>query len=297
MERNFVSWILKSLTKSPRSVIGNGDDAAVIETREMSTLVATDMLLDDVHFLSQEISPEFIGRKAVAVNFSDIAAMGGAPTGVFVSLALPENSDPIWIKRLLMGAQELSKAFGCGIDGGDTNSWSGQLVVNVCVTGRPHWRGPVTRSGAQEGDAIMLTGSALGGSLPSGHHATFTPRLAEVEWILDRFPISSMIDLSDGLSTDANHLASASKKKFILDRQAITRFEPGTREFNSVFCDGEDFELLFTCSKSIAKELEMTFPWPCGIRNIGTVDSGVGVFLRHKDKADLTTVEFSGYEH
>lgn len=297
MELDFINWILRFIPKSPSSIIGNGDDAALMEVRGMVSLVATDMLLDGVHFLSHEIIPELIGRKAVAVNFSDIAAMGGVPTGVFVSLAIPKNIDTSSIKRLIMGAQELAAEFGCGIDGGDTNSWHGALAVNISVTGKPHWRGPVTRGGAQDGDAIILTGSQLGGSLASGRHATFTPRLKEVEWILDRFPINSMIDLSDGLATDANHLAHASRKKIILQSEAITNFAPGTPEFNSVFCEGEDFELLFTCSQAVAAELLTSFPWSCGLRNIGEVTSGTGVFLRRGDNSTLTKVEFSGYQH
>lgn len=297
MELDFINWILSYLPKSPSSIIGNGDDAALIETRGMASLVATDMLLDGVHFLSHQLAPELIGRKAVAVNFSDIAAMGGVPTGVFVSLAIPKNIDTSSIKRLLVGAQELSTEFGCGIDGGDTNSWHGGLAVNISVTGKPHWRGPVTRGGAQEGDVIMLTGSQLGGSLASGRHATFTPRLREVEWILDRFPINSMIDLSDGLATDANHLAKASRKKIILQSDAITNFAPETQEFKSVFCDGEDFELLFSCSQAVAAELLESFPWSCGLRIIGEITSGAGVFLRQADNSKLTKVEFSGYQH
>jgi thiamine-monophosphate kinase len=260
-------------------------------------LVATDMLLDGIHFNSAEISPELIGRKAVAVNFSDIAAMGGSPLAVFVSLALPKAQSLEWLQKVMLGAQDISKQFNCRIDGGDTNTWTDKFAINVCVIGSTHWRGPVRRGGAQDGDLIMVTGQNLGGSLHSGHHAHFTPRLSEVKWILDRYPIHSMIDLSDGLATDVKHLALASKKQFTLSGDALQNKTASPGDFRSIFCDGEDFELLFTCSPSVANSLSREFPWPCGLRTIGVVSSGEGVFFRENDCNISTPLEFSGYEH
>lgn len=297
METELVNWILRDIPTSPASVIGNGDDCAVICQSRSSELIATDMLLDGTHFLSENISPELIGRKAVAVNFSDIAAMGGRPTAVFISLAVPRTTERKWLERVLKGAHDMAAEFGCGIDGGDTNSWTGKFAINVCVTGTPHWRGPVRRAGALKGDAIMITGQSLGGSLASGHHATFTPRLAECTWILDRVPIHSMIDVSDGLGSDTTHLASASQKKFLLDSSTITPLRPDDPRYGSIFCDGEDFELLFTCSPSVAKYLLKSFPWPCGLRQIGVVEDGQGVYTCHKDGKSPVRLEFSGYQH
>lgn len=297
METELVNWILREIPTSRSSLIGNGDDCAVVTHDGSSVLIATDMLLDGTHFISEQIEPELIGRKAVAVNFSDIAAMGGCPMSVFISLAIPRSTDQKWLERVLKGARDMSAEFGCGIDGGDTNSWTGKFGINVCVTGKPHWRGPVLRSGALKGDAIMITGQYLGGSLLSGRHATFTPRLAECSWILDRVPIHSMIDISDGLGSDATHLASASGKKFLLDSSTITPLSPDDPRYKSVFCDGEDFELLFTCSSSVADYLQRNFPWPCGLRQIGAVEDGQGVYVRHQAAKSPVRLEFSGYQH
>ncbi|MEI6834178.1 MAG: thiamine-phosphate kinase [bacterium] len=297
MERQFLNWVFKTIPSSPNSLIGNGDDCAVINQMDSKILVATDMLLDGIHFNSAEISPELIGRKAVAVNFSDIAAMGGSPLAVFVSLALPKAQGLEWLQKVMLGAQDISKQFNCGIDGGDTNTWTDKFAINVCVIGSTHWRGPVPRGGAQDGDIIMVTGQNLGGSLRSGHHAHFTPRLSEAKWILDRYPIHSMIDLSDGLATDVKHLALASKKQFTLSGDALQNKTASPGDFRSIFCDGEDFELLFTCSPSVANSLSREFPWPCGLRTIGSVSSGEGVFFRENDCNIATPLEFSGYEH
>jgi len=297
MELEFLDWVMNNLPSSRSSLIGNGDDCAVMDTGNRSVLLATDMLLDGTHFWAERIQPELLGRKAVAVNFSDIAAMGGTPTGIFISLAIPNECNTDWLKRVMMGAKALANEFGCGIDGGDTNSWSGKFAINICVTGTPHWRGPVTRQNALIGDSILVTGSSLGGSLQSGRHTTFTPRVNEATWILDHFPVHSMIDISDGLATDARRLSSASKKRFILDPKSICPLGISDPGFKAAFCDGEDFELLFTCSKETAEELLRKFPWPCGVRKIGTVDSGHGVYLQSEPTEPLTPLEFSGFEH
>jgi thiamine monophosphate kinase len=106
-----------------------------------------------------------------------------------------------------------------------------------------------------------------------------------------------MIDLSDGLATDVKHLAFASKKKFTLSGDALHNKTAAHLGFRSIFCDGEDFELLFTCSPSIASSLSREFPWPCGLRTIGSVSSGEGVFFRETEGKIATPLEFSGYEH
>jgi thiamine monophosphate kinase len=106
-----------------------------------------------------------------------------------------------------------------------------------------------------------------------------------------------MIDVSDGLGSDAHHLASACQKKFLLDSPTITPLSPDDPSYSSIFCDGEDFELLFTCSPSVAEYLLWNFPWPCGMRRIGIVDDGQGVYLCHKDSKHPVRLEFSGYQH
>jgi len=294
-ENELIQWLLRAVPRSSISLIGNGDDAALLKTGHSDILVATDMLLDGTHFVSETTRPELIGRKAAAVNLSDIAAMGGQPKSLFVSLAVPRSVSLDYVKRIMGGVSDLASEFACGVDGGDTNSWDGKLAINVTIIGHKHWRGALTRSGAQTGDILMVTGPSLGGSLISESHLNFTPRVQESIWLQDNTKINSMIDLSDGLASDARKLAAASSKKIILDRNLII---PGPLEDNSLrsaFCDGEDFELLFTCNPTTATELERKFPWPCGVRRLGTVHEGEGVFVR-EDLA-IKALEFSGYEH
>lgn len=297
-ENDFVRWLHTSMPKSTKALIANGDDAALLATSPRGVLVATDMFLDGTHFISSETTPELIGRKAVAANLSDIAAMGGWPESVFISLGIPKCCSREWIERIMVGAAATAREFGCGIDGGDTNCWNGPLVVNVCVTGTPHWQGAVTRAGAKPGDLILVTGKTLGHSLETGRHLTFTPRLKEARWLMDNFKIHSMMDISDGLAADVPRLAEASKIRVTLDGlQVLGDAKQDPEELQAALSDGEDFELLFTCSKSNASEILKKFPFDCGVRKIGDITAGDGVLLIPISGGPATTLTAQGYEH
>ena len=293
-ENTFVEWLRHNIKASPFASISIGDDAALLQSNQLQSLVATDMLLENIHFKLSDTAPQLIGRKAVAVNFSDIAAMGGTPTSVFISLAVSKHLDATCIESLMLGAQELCAEFNCGIDGGDTNSWDGPFAINVTVTGQPHCRGVITRSGAQAGDVVMVSGCSLGGSYQSGKHLSFTPRIREAQWLLDHFTIHSMMDLSDGLATDARRLAKASNKKLIFEASQIADDGLGLRH---AFCDGEDFELLFTCDEATATMIEANASWPCGFRRIGSVSDGNGVFIAQSGQIDPIPVNWTGWVH
>ena len=296
-ENNVVNWVHATMPTTAKALLPNGDDAALLSSSPRGTLVATDMLLDGTHFVVGQTPPELIGRKAVAVNFSDIAAMGGTPDSIFISLAVPRSTCPKWLERVMNGAAEMAREFNCGIDGGDTNSWNGPFAINVCVVGRPHWRGPASRFGAKEKDVVMVSGGRLGDTLASGHHLNFTPRIKEAQWLLDHFEIHSMMDLSDGLASDAPRLAKASAVKIVLEVEKIILAPWDAKNLRSALCDGEDFELFFTCSHANAVEIEHKFPWSCGIRRIGTVEKGEGVYLLHPNHTEAQLVDLQGYEH
>ncbi len=297
-ESEFLRWLHDSMPISKSALVPNGDDAALLSTTDRGVLVATDMFLDGTHFLALQTTPELIGRKAVAANLSDIAAMGGWPQSVFISLGIPGNTTREWIERLMIGAAATAREFQCGIDGGDTNSWSGPLVVNVCVTGSPHWRGAVTRSGAQAGDCVLITGKTLGHSLETGRHLRFRPRLQEVRWLMDHFKIHSMMDLSDGLATDLPRLSDASGVGITIDAKQVLGIAPATdSELQAALCDGEDFELVFTCSKADAQTIVKRFPFECGIRQIGTVTAGRGVKIIPLTGEPASSLAVQGYEH
>src|SRR5688572_23043231 len=229
-----------------RVPIGIGDDTALLKTSG-NVLVTTDMLMDGVDFIVGQTPPELIGRKCLAVNLSDIAAMAGRPAGAVVSLALPKKGGRQLAEQMYAGLLPLAKEFSCPVIGGDTNSWDGPLVVSITVLGEPTSRGPVTRTGAKPGDWLFVTGQ-LGGSLASQRHCTFTPRIAEAQRLHSLVDLHAMLDLSDGLASDLFHIAEASNVGIELNSAAIPihpDVEPAlspAERLQHALSDGEDFE-------------------------------------------------------
>src|SRR5207245_4789069 len=140
-------------------LIGPGDDPAALRLSPgTSSLVTTDMLLDGSCFVLAEAGPRRFGRKAMAVNLSDIAAMAGKPVAAVVSVGLPRQGGRTLAEELYLGLREAADAFDTAIVGGDTNSWDGPLVISVTIVGEATGRGPVRRAGARPGDWLFVTG-------------------------------------------------------------------------------------------------------------------------------------------
>src|SRR6185437_1027531 len=156
-------------------------------------LVTTDMLLEGSCFRLAEAGPRRVGRKAMAVNLSDIAAMAGRPVAAVVSVGLPRRGGRALGEELYRGLREVADSFDTAVVGGDTNSWDGPLVISVTVLGEATGRGPVTRSGARPGDMLLVTGP-LGGSI-LGKHLDFTPLVNEALLLHELVAIHAMIDI------------------------------------------------------------------------------------------------------
>src|SRR5256885_113459 len=172
----YIDWLRRQTPADPRVLIGPGDDAAALGlTPGVPCLVTTDMLLEGSCFVLAEAGPRLVGRKAMAVNLSDMAAMAGRPVAAFVSVGLPRRGGRALAEELYHGLREMADAFQTPLPGGDTNSWDGPLAISVTLLGEPTGRGPVRRSGARPGDWLFVTGP-LGGSI-AGHHLMFTPRV------------------------------------------------------------------------------------------------------------------------
>src|SRR5436853_1489778 len=177
-EFGYIDWLRRQTPADPRVLLGPGDDTAALAlTPAAPCLVTTDMLLEGSCFLLADAGPRRVGRKAMAVNLSDIAAMAGRPVAAVVSVGLPRQGGRALAEELYAGLREVADAFDTALVGGDTNSWDGPLVIAATVLGEPTGRGPVRRSGARPGDWLFVTGP-LGGSI-RGHHLDFTPRVRE----------------------------------------------------------------------------------------------------------------------
>src|SRR5438552_2798214 len=206
----FIDWLRRRTPADPRVLVGPGDDTAVLAwPADRPCLVTTDMLLEGSCFRLAEAGARRVGRKAMAVNLSDIAAMAGRPVAAVVSVGLPRGAGPALAEDLYVGLRELADAFHTPLAGGDTNSWNGGLVISVTLLGEATERGPVLRSGAKPGDWLLVTGP-LGGSL-RGKHLDFTPRVTEALALHQHADLHAMIDISDGLAGDVGHICAESR--------------------------------------------------------------------------------------
>jgi thiamine-monophosphate kinase len=281
-EFDYIHWLRRQTPGDPRVLLGPGDDAAALAlTPGAPCLVTTDMLLDGSCFVLAEAGPWRVGRKAMAVNLSDIAAMAGRPVAAVVSVGLPRRGGRALAEELYRGLREMADAFDTAIAGGDTNSWDGPLVISVTLLGEATARGPVTRGGARPGDWLLVTGP-LGGSL-LGKHLDFTPRVTEALRLHEAADLHAMIDVSDGLAADVNHLCEESRCGAVLRAEAIPIAEAaralndGRPPLEHALGDGEDFELVFAVAPADGGGLVRTQPVPgLTLHHVGEcVESGL----------------------
>ena len=296
-----------------------GDDAAVLEPTPGTVLVATtDLLLEDVHFRRRWAEPADIGWKALAVNVSDIAAMGGTPRWALVALACPE---PAEMEAFYEGALALCDAHGVAIVGGDTSSSPGGWMVNVTLLGEAV--APVLRSTARPGDLIAVTGtlgrSAAGLAVleretaPRGvaaellaemtdAHLRPRPRVTEARCLVEAGGLTAMMDVSDGLAADLARLLaeSAAGATIHVDRLPVSA---ATRAVSAAVGQdvlawatggGEDYELLLTCDPRAFERLRAALPG-APLTAVGEITSGRGVRWIDADGREVAVA--AGFEH
>lgn len=285
-EDDLVRALLRELPVGDSVIVGPGDDCAVVAPSANRDLVLkTDCLVENVHFLRSDPAQR-VGWKAIARVVSDFAAMAAIPTNALVTAALPPDLALDYLLGIYRGMRRCSVAFGISIIGGETARTEGELVLSIAMQGECPPGHPVLRSTAKNGHLLFVTG-ALGASFPSGKHLRFRPRLAEALWLRERFPVSSMMDLSDGLASDLPRLAAASGVGFEIHPDRIPRTKSATLE--EALRDGEDYELLFSLPPEFQLQLEnawkQQFP--------RTPLSAIGQL----SKDGKTEFEFRGWEH
>jgi len=300
-EFELIEWIRQQIPPHPRVKVGIGDDAAVLPSpHPADTLVTVDMLMEGVDFLIPPATPQQVGRKSLAVNLSDIAAMGGWPTGAVVSVALPRHGGVELAHGLQEGLQQMAARFDVPLVGGDTNTWDGPLVISVTVLGETMGRGPILRSGARPGDWIMVTGT-FGGSI-LGHHLEFTPRVLEGMSLNQLVELHAMIDVSDGLAADLRHILDESRVGAVLNSEAIPispearHMADGRTPLEHALGDGEDFELVFTVSPEDGARLLGNPPFATPISYIGEIIAEPGLWQRDRH-GPSTPVPELGWKH
>jgi thiamine-monophosphate kinase len=284
------------------SQVGIGDDCAILSANEEEDwLITTDMLMEDVHFLQQSITPEQLGHKSLAVNLSDIAAMGGTPLGSFLSIAIPTDMEVEYLDAFMKGYHALSDKYHTPLLGGDTTKSLKHFVINVCVIGRCPKGKARKRDMAQAGDAICVTGhlgDSAGGlnvileNLPCTNevdylvvkHYSPEPRLEEGRFLAGFDAVHALIDISDGMASDLVHILKASDKSAVIDLDMLplsdalkkTALLQKWNALELAASGGEDYELLMTVAKDKLETVQRGFAEKFGkaLYPIGEIGEG-----------------------
>lgn len=303
-ELDFIKWIRRSTRCKKPVIVGIGDDCAVIDiNRNQLQVITTDTILDGTHFDRLKCSARQIGRKSINCSISDIAAMGCKPAYVLVSINFPTKIGEKFCKDLFRGIKEVSDRYNTQIIGGDVVSGECPLSINVTIIGIvPEPLKPIRRSGAKAGDVIMVTG-AFGGSI-LGKHIDFEPRLLEGMTLNKDFRIHSMIDISDGLLIDLNHILEESGIGAVIDEKQIPiscdahklSKSTGKKPLFHALSDGEDYELLFTVSKNEARKILESGIFSIALTPIGYIQKRKGIFIKDINGKERP-IKPEGYEH
>jgi thiamine-monophosphate kinase len=278
-EFGLINQIRRWMTPSdPALLQGIGDDVAVIEMRGKVLLVTTDILIEGIHFDRAWIDPYRLGKKALMVNLSDIAAMGGVPKYFLISLGLPKNLSLSFISLFYRGLKEGTKRFQVDLIGGDT-SLSQKIVINICLLGEGKRGELLFRRGVKVGNDLFVSGTlgnaALGLKIlqkegfmgrPKGlieKHLSPSPRIELGQALARHRLATAMIDVSDGLLIDTTHLLEESgvgariwEDRIPLSRSYRKWIHSYSKDFYQVaLTGGEDYELLFTASPEKKKKI------------------------------------------
>ncbi len=319
-EFGLIELIRQKSPMTPGVHRGIGDDATEISLPAgHHLLTSTDLLIEDVHFRRDWTGCEDLGHKAVAVNLSDIAAMGATPRYLYLGLACPGDTDFDDINMFLNGALDEAARYHVALVGGDTCHSPGPWLISVTIEGSAPAHQAIGRDGAQPGDLIMVSGtlgdSALAlqllreGQTPEGdllarHHRP-TARVELGQMLAERRLARAMIDISDGLVSDLAHILQASRVDGIIEEQllplsaAFQRATDGLPTLRQLTLHGgEDYELLFTVppdrgAEVIALGAQLQLP----ITRIGVIRAGNGQLSLRDDKGATLPLPVRGYDH
>lgn len=319
-EFGLIERVRRATARGRGVFLGIGDDAAWVANPSRSSLVTADLLIEGIHFNLKWTSLFDLGYKTLAVNLSDIAAMGGIPAYLILSLGIPPAFDSRDIDDFYRGIRFLAAKHGVALVGGDTNA-AKLLIISACVFGHAPHR-PIRRSGAKAGDDIYVTGT-LGDSalalkflksrlrqpnrdsvryLLSRHHRP-TPRIAAGALLARRRLATAMIDISDGLIQDLGHICIASGvgAQIWRDRLPLSRAyrklagRAGTRD---ALAGGEDYELLFCARKHNRRRIEkLQTQARVAITRIGGCDSGKNGIVVLDAAGNPVETRAAGHDH
>lgn len=302
--------------RTTHTVLAGGDDAALIAvTPGFELAVSTDLLIAGRHFF-ENAEPYGIGHKSLAVNLSDLAAMGARPGWVTLSLALPQ-ADADWLERFSLGFLELARVHDVDLIGGDTTR--GPLAICVQVMGEVAAGKALQRSGARAGDDLWVSGTLGDAAIGLAHlHGAFELRAHDRDHALKRLDLpqprvalgqallgvaTGAIDISDGLVADVGHVAEASGVRAVIEWESVplssaagpNRQHPVVQQ--CALAGGDDYELAFTAPSSARKVLgQLGAKLGLALTRVGHVEAGDGVIVLDKGGKPLVLPE-TGFDH
>jgi thiamine-monophosphate kinase len=322
-EFGFIDRIRKKLNPPSTDVVkGVGDDCAVIGSmKEQLRLLTTDMLVENVHFRLDWTNPYLLGRKSLAANLSDIAAMGGVPSGALIGIGIPAETELDFLDGFYEGLNSVAAEFEVSLVGGDTVNSPTGIVISVAVDGQVSESEILYRSGARPGDVVFLTarvGSAAAfldlknhgreyekESELGKHHLDPRPHLKEGRIIAESKLASALIDVSDGFAADLGHICRESDVGAVIEQEKIPT-DDELREYCRQFDldelkfalqGGEDYVLLGTVAEDKAGYLESALNSAgCAFVAVGQIEEKKAIRLKSPDGTDIE-IEDSGYDH
>ena len=273
-EDQYLKTLFKKIQPTNTVAVPPGDDCAALEFMDNQLLLLTvDQLSEGIHYNSQQMGnqpkPFLLGRKLLARNISDIAAMGGTPKYALVAHSIRSDCSASWLDNFTDGLLSLAQKYGITILGGDL-ARSLSNVSSLTLIGLISRHNLCLRSSASSGDTIMVTGE-FGASLQNSKHLNFTPRLNEAKWLAENNFTRMIIDVSDGLLMDLYRVCEAAKLTATLFEERIPRaiIDNSPVSLSKAYLDGEDYELIFSVSQNKKKKLFEEWPFSTKIMDIG----------------------------
>jgi len=301
--------LIDRITKKPKNknvLVGIGDDAAVIKIEKGLQVLTTDCLVEGDHFRKEWFSPKQIGMKAIEINISDVAAMGGIPKYVLVSLCLPQDLEVDFVKGMYKGMWKTCDKYNIEIIGGNMTH-SEQIVISITLTGEVDKKNLCLRSGAKPGDFIFVSGHLGNGRAGlrvfqeklkgfDDVRKNYLEPKANLETALKIAPyVNSMIDVSDGLAPEVKHICDQSKCGAIIYKNKIpisdevrgiaNKLEED--EYDYALFGGEDFELVYTVPKECLSKIKGYL--------VGEITKDRQIKLSSSDK--IRSISKKGYDH
>lgn len=276
---------------SPRSPFGIGDDCAILPASRGRQLITVDPIIYRRHF-DASVPPRAVGAKLLKRNLSDLAAMGGRPTAAVLALTLDPRASLAWLEQFYRGLAACARQYAVPIVGGDIAEARGQVAASLTLLGEATGPRVLTRAGGSVGDALYVTGT-LGGSLASGHHHRFTPRLREGAWLAAQPAVRAMMDVSDGLAKDLHALTPRGAEP-ALDPAVLPRRAGAS--LRAALTDGEDYELVFVLSARASPDRFLR-DWRRVFPRVRLTCVGRFVARGRRPAGAIDLTAYHGYEH